>query len=143
MVGVNAWVWVYPANNESLDALAPRVKAMGFDLLELGVENPGDWDPARVAEILAANNLGAAVCAAMGPGRDLTDPTTIASTQAYVRLCIDAVVALGGAVVAGPLYTPVGKTWRMGDAERPAAIDRLVEGLRPLADYAGEHGVRL
>src|SRR5215216_68179 len=142
-IGVNAWVWVSPPTDESIMEIAPRVKAMGFDLLELGVENPGDWDPARVAEILAASNLGAAVCAAMGPGRDLTDPTTIASTQAYVRVCIDAVVALGGAVVAGPLYTPVGKTWRMDDAERTATIDRLVEGLRPLADYAGERGVRL
>jgi D-psicose/D-tagatose/L-ribulose 3-epimerase len=142
-IGVNSWVWVSPPTNESIAELAPRVKAMGFDLLELGVENPGDWDPARVAEILAASNLGASVCAAMGPGRDLTDPTTIASTQAYVRVCIDAVVALGGAVVAGPLYTPVGKTWKMDDAERAAAIDRLVEGLRPLADYAGERGVRL
>jgi D-psicose/D-tagatose/L-ribulose 3-epimerase len=27
--------------------IAPRVKAMGFDLLELGVENSGDWDPPR------------------------------------------------------------------------------------------------
>ncbi|MBA2595153.1 MAG: sugar phosphate isomerase/epimerase [Chloroflexia bacterium] len=142
-IGVNAWVWVSPPTNESIAELAPRIKAMGFDLLELGVENPGDWDPARGAEILAAHDLGAAVCAAMGPGRDLTDPTTIASTQAYVRVCIDAVVALGGAVVAGPLYTPVGKTWKMDDAERTATIDRLVEGLRPLADYAGERGVRL
>jgi D-psicose/D-tagatose/L-ribulose 3-epimerase len=142
-IGVNSWLWVSPPADANILEIAPRVKAMGFDLLELGVENPGDWDPARVAEILAANNLGASVCAAMGPGRDLTDPTTIASTQAYVRLCIDAVVALDGAVVAGPLYTPVGKTWRMDDAERAAAIDRLVEGLRPLADYAGERGVRL
>jgi D-psicose/D-tagatose/L-ribulose 3-epimerase len=27
--------------------------------------------------------------------------------------------------------------------ERAASIDRLVEGLRPLADYASERGVRL
>src|SRR5215208_6778566 len=100
LIGVNAWVWVSPPTDESIAELAPGVKAMGFDLLELGVENPGDWDPVRVAEILAANNLGASVCAAMGPGRDLTDPTTIASTQAYVRVCIDAAAIVGSSVVA-------------------------------------------
>ena len=47
---------------------------MGFALFELGLENPGDWDPERIAEVFAANDLSAAVCAAMGPGRDLTDP---------------------------------------------------------------------
>jgi D-psicose/D-tagatose/L-ribulose 3-epimerase len=46
--------------------IAPRVKVMGFDLLELGVEHPGDWDPARVAEILAANDLGAVDSPAVG-----------------------------------------------------------------------------
>jgi D-psicose/D-tagatose/L-ribulose 3-epimerase len=142
-IGVNTWVWVSPATEAAITEIAPRAKAMGFALLELGVEQPGDWDPARVAEILAAHDLGASVCAAMGPGRDLTDPTTIASTQDYIRFCIDAAATLGSTVVAGPIYTPVGKTWRMDEAERRATRDRLVEALRPLADAAGARGVRL
>jgi D-psicose/D-tagatose/L-ribulose 3-epimerase len=142
-IGVNTWVWVSPATEAAITELAPRATAMGFALLELGVEQPGDWDPARVAEILAAHDLGASVCAAMGPGRDLTDPTTIASTQDYIRFCIDAAATLGSTVVAGPIYTPVGKTWRMDEAERRATRDRLVEALRPLADAAGARGVRL
>jgi D-psicose/D-tagatose/L-ribulose 3-epimerase len=116
---------------------------MGFDLLELGVENPGDWDPARVAEILASNGLGASLCVAMGEDRDLTDPALVAATQAYVRFCLDAAATLGAQVVAGPLYTPVGKTWQMTEAERAATIDRLVAALQPLAEYAGEREVRL
>src|SRR5918995_4107059 len=142
-IGVNAWVWVSPPTNASIAELAPRVKAMGFDLLELGLENPGDWDPERMAEVFAANDLRAAVCAAMGPGRDLTDPDAADSTREYLRACIDGVAALGGHVVAGPMYTPVGKTWQMDAAERAGTVDRLVEGLRPLVDYAGERGVRL
>jgi D-psicose/D-tagatose/L-ribulose 3-epimerase len=142
-IGVNSWVWVSPPTDATILEIAPRVKAMGFDLLELGVENPGDWDPARIAEILAENGLGASVCAVMGEGRDFLERDLIASTQEYVRTCIDAAVTVGSSVVAGPVYTPTGKTWRMDDAERAAAIDCLVEGLLPLADYAGERGVRL
>jgi D-psicose/D-tagatose/L-ribulose 3-epimerase len=142
-IGVNAWVWVSPPTNESIAEFAPRVKAMGFDLFELGLENPGDWDPERMAEVFAANDLRAVVCAAMGPGRDLTDPDAVDATRDYLRACIDAVAVLGGKVVAGPMYTPVGKTWQMDDAERAATVDGLVEGLRPLVDYAGERGVQL
>ncbi len=142
-IGVNAWVFVSPPTDAALAEIAPRVKAMGFDVLELGVEQPGDWDPARTAELLAANGLGTALCAAMGPDKDLTDPALVAGTQDYIQFCIDAVATLGGNVVAGPLYTPVGKTWQIDAAERAATIDRLVEGLRPLVDYAGERGVRL
>jgi D-psicose/D-tagatose/L-ribulose 3-epimerase len=142
-IGVNSWVWVSPPTDAAIAEIAPRVKAMGFDLLELGVENPGDWDPARVAEILAANDLGASVCAVMGERRDLLEGDLIASTQDYIRTCVDAAATVGASVVAGPMYAPTGKTWRMDDAEWAAAIDRLVEGLRPLADYAGGHGVRL
>ena len=142
-MGVNSWVWVSPPTDAAIAELAPRVKAMGFDLLELGVENPGDWDPARVAEILATNGLGASLCVAMGEDRDLTDPDLVQATQEYVRYCLDAAATIGATVVAGPLYTPVGKTWQMNDAERAATIDRLVEGLKPLADYAGERDVRL
>ncbi len=142
-IGVNSWVFVSPPTDEAIAEIAPRVKAMGFDLLELGVEQPGDWDPARTAEVLAANELGAALCVAMGADKDLTDPALVAGTQDYLRYCIDAMAMLGGGVVAGPIYSPVGKTWQMDDEERATAIDRLVAGLRPLANYAGERGVRL
>lgn len=142
-IGLNAWVFVSPPTTKAIAAIAPRMKAMGFDVLELGVEQPGDWDPERTADILAENGLGTALCAAMGPDRDFTDPALVEGTQAYIRYCIDAVATLGGDVVAGPIYSPVGKTWQMSAAERAAAVDMLVEGLKPLADYAGERGVRL
>jgi len=79
----------------------------------------------------------------MGPGRDLTDPDTLEATNGYVRWCIDALAALGGGPVAGPIYTPVGKTWRMDAAERKVVIGRLVEALKPLSEYAAERGVVL
>ncbi len=142
-IGLNAWVFVSPPTTDAIAAIAPRVKALGFDVLELGVEQPGDWDPARTAEILAEHGLGTALCAAMGPDKDFTDPAYVAGTQAYIRYCIDAVAALGGDIVAGPIYSPVGKTWQMTPSERAATVNRLVEGLKPLADYARERRVRL
>ena len=43
--GVNTFVWVSPCTTEAVKDLAPRVRSMGFDILELAVENPGliEW----------------------------------------------------------------------------------------------------
>lgn len=144
-IGVNTWTWVSPATDEQLATLAPKVRGWGFDLIELPVETPGDWDPARTADLLQGLELGAAICAAMSPDRDLTstDAATVRDTQDYLRYCVDAVRTLGGEVVAGPIYAPVGRTGAMTPEERAANLDRLVENLKPVVAYAGEHGARL
>src|SRR5262245_58049047 len=139
-IGANTWIWVSPPTDERLAALAPRLRGWGFDLIEIPVENPGDWDPLRTAELLGELGLGASICVAMSPERDLVsaDGAVTASTQDYLKYCIDAVATLGGNVVAGPIYAPVGRTGQLDDRERAERIDRLVGNLRPLADYAGE-----
>jgi len=69
--GVNAWVWVSPCTTDELAALAPRVKKMGFDILEIPIEGTFDLDYAVGAQILKDNGLTGTMCAAMGPDRDL------------------------------------------------------------------------
>lgn len=147
-IGANAWIWFSPANDERIAALAPRLRSWGFDILELPVENPGDWDPSRAAETLLEHGLRATVCAVMPPGRELAaaDSATVGATQDYLRRCIDAAAAVKGegpGVVAGPMYTSVGRLWRLAPGERAALLEELAGSLAPLAAYAGERGVRL
>jgi D-psicose/D-tagatose/L-ribulose 3-epimerase len=144
-IGVSTWVWTSPVTDASLPGLAERVAGMGFDILELPFEGLDDWDPARAVGILGRFGLAATTCAVMSEDRDLTtgDTARTRATQAYLRGCIEGARAVGASVVAGPMYAPVGRTWREGAAERQRTIGRLVEALRPVADVAGEHGVRL
>jgi D-psicose/D-tagatose/L-ribulose 3-epimerase len=144
-IGANTWIWVSPLTDERLAALAPRVRAFGFDVIELPIENAGDWDPGRARDVLDQNRLKATTCAVMSPDRDLvsSDRHVVESTQQYVRSATDMAARAGAHTLAGPIYSPVGKTWAMDSAERAAAINRLVENLRPLADYAGQRGVTL
>ena len=143
-IGANTWIWCSPLTDERLAELAPKVRGLGFDAIELPVENPGDWDPGRAAELLGEHGLAVTLCAAMPPGRDLlSDEAAVASTQKFLRNCIDVAVRIGSPAVGGPMYSAVGRTWRLEDGERKATIARLAEALRPVADYAGEHGVRL
>jgi D-psicose/D-tagatose/L-ribulose 3-epimerase len=144
-IGANAWIWTSPLTDMGTAELAPKLAAWGFDLAELPVENVGDWDPARAAEVLPKHGLGATVCAVMPPGRELVaaDRKTIAATQDYLRSCVDAAATVGSSVVAGPLYASVGRKWRVETAERRKLVRELVANLAPLAEYAGERGVRL
>ena len=147
-IGANAWIWFSPPTEERIAALAPRLKTWGFDIMELPVENPGEWDPSRTAELLAEHDLGATVCAVMPPGRELaaTDESTIRETSDYLRRCIDAAAAVkgdAGGIVAGPMYTSVGRLWRMDGGERTDLLEGLARSLAPLAEYAGERDVRL
>jgi D-psicose/D-tagatose/L-ribulose 3-epimerase len=143
-IGANTWIWVSPLTDERLARLAPQVREMGFDVIELQVENPGDWDPGRAAELLAEQQLGASLCAVMPPGRDLLGSDgEIASTQDYLRHCVDVAERIGSRAVGGPIYSAVGRTWILDPPERRRTIQRLVEALRPVAEYAGERGVDL
>lgn len=144
-LGVNTWVWVSPLTDEHLAEIAPRVRDWGFDVIELPVENPGDWDPARASRLLAALGLRASVCLVMGPGRELVAaaPGTVATTQDYLRRVIDAAAEVGSPVIAGPAYASVGRTWRMSPAERKAAYAELRDNLGPVLEHAAGAGVRL
>jgi D-psicose/D-tagatose/L-ribulose 3-epimerase len=143
-LGANTWIWVSPLSDSRLARLAPQVRELGFDVIELQVENPGDWDAGRAAELLAEHELGASLCAVMPPGRDLLgDSEEVASTQDYLRHCVDVAERIGSRAVGGPLYSAVGRTWLLEPDQRRRTIERLAEALRPLADYAGERGVRL
>jgi D-psicose/D-tagatose/L-ribulose 3-epimerase len=143
-LGANTWIWVSPLTDERLARLAPMVKEMGFDVIELQVESPGDWDPGRAADVLSEHGLGASLCAVMPPGRDLlgTD-SEVAATQDYLRHCVDVAERIGSPAVGGPLYSAVGRTWLLDGDGRRRTIGRLAEALSPVAEYAGEHGVRL
>jgi D-psicose/D-tagatose/L-ribulose 3-epimerase len=58
-------------------------------------------------------------------------------------MATDMAAGAGAGTLAGPIYSPVGKTWAMEPGERSAAISRLVENLKPLVDYAGRRQVVL
>ena len=42
-LGANTWIWVSPLTDERLTQLAPRLRDWGFDVVELPIEQLGDW----------------------------------------------------------------------------------------------------
>jgi len=143
--GVNGWVWTSPVNTQAFAELAPKVKKMGFDLFEFGIESTSDLDYSRAAAVARDNGLAVSVCAAMGPDRDLIheDASIRRSGMEYVAHCIDAAHTLGAKNVVGPLYSAVGRTWQQTADERQRDTDLLVDQLRNLSAQAADKGVTL
>lgn len=143
--GVNTWVWVSPLNTEELKLLAPRVKQMGFDWIEIPIEGVGDLDYKAGAQILKDNGLLGSTCAAMGPDRDLIhgDSAIRENGMNYIRQCIDATQTLGVTNLVGPIYSAVGRVWQQNAEDRAKDVDLLVKNLSTLSAYAGDRGVVL
>ncbi|MCE0510501.1 sugar phosphate isomerase/epimerase [Microbacterium sp. KKR3/1] len=143
-IAVNTWVWTSPLTDATLGPLACKAANLGYDALELPLENVGDWDPERTRDVLDAGGLGAIVVGAMGPGRSLVARVgDVGATQDYLRACIAAATTVGADVVAGPFYAPTGVAWRMDADERRAVVAEVRENLAVVADEASDRGVTL
>jgi D-psicose/D-tagatose/L-ribulose 3-epimerase len=142
-LGVSTWVWTSPATTEVLETLLPHIAALGFDVIELPIEEVGQFDVARVGELARAHGLEVSVCAVIGPGRDLLLAGEAERGIAYLRSCIEVAQTLGSPTVAGPFYSAVGRCWRSTPAERERDVEQIARTLRSLGAYAADHGVVL
>ncbi|MGH3637170.1 MAG: sugar phosphate isomerase/epimerase family protein, partial [Mycobacterium sp.] len=142
---MNTFVWYSPLTDAHIASIVPRLAEWGFDAVEFPLETPGDWDSGHARELLQRYGLRSVVGAVFGPERQLTAATenVIADTSQYVKHCVDVAAAQGAKAVIGPMYTAVGRTWRMDEHERRLSVRRLRESLRPLADYAAHRNVQL
>jgi len=143
--GVSTFVWISPCTTESIEALAPKVRSIGFDILELAVENPELLDIPAIKTTLHKNNLDGIMCGVFGPDRNLCsfDPKLRENARKYIQWMIDAAAEIGSATVCGPMYSSVGKDHLEDSEARRKEWNLAVEELRGMADYAQGKGVKL
>jgi len=144
-IAVNTFVWHSPLTQGLLAPTLNELANWGYDAVELALENVGDWDVDATAAQLERLGLRSVVGGVFGPGRELVaaDDETIERTQSYVRSALDIAARQGSELVIGPLYTSVGRTWRMEPGERAGVVATLRENLAPLVEHAATVGVPL
>jgi D-psicose/D-tagatose/L-ribulose 3-epimerase len=142
--GVSTWLWTSPFTTETI-ALFPKIKRMGFDFVELPIEDPALIDGKLVRRALDDHGLGCVGCGAFGPTRDLTheDPKVHAVCFDYIKRSLDLCAELGTDVFAGPMYSAVGKRRLLPAAERKTEWNRAVGNLRKACELAAQRRVRL
>jgi D-psicose/D-tagatose/L-ribulose 3-epimerase len=140
-IGVCTWVWTAPFSDADA-GLAAHAAELGFDVLEVCIEDPALVHAETLRDAGAAAGIAYSVCGAFGPDRDLAaaDPALRENALAYLRECVELAAAVGSPHICGPMYSAVGKS--RGDDPR-VEWRRSVDGLKRAAEHAAEHGVRL
>ncbi|RLG09577.1 MAG: sugar phosphate isomerase/epimerase [Thaumarchaeota archaeon] len=137
--GITSWTWVYPFDA----SIIPRVKEIGFDGLEIPIEDPSIMNAREVREKLESYQLEcSSICAVMSEDRDPTslDKAVRDNAIKYLKFCIDFASEVGCDIVAGPIYAAVGKV--LFD-DKKAAWNTSVSLVREVARYALDRGIYL
>ncbi len=142
--GVSTWLWTSPFTTETV-SLFPKIKSMGFDVVEIPVEDTALIDAKKVKAALDENGLEAIVCGAFGPTRDLTndDPAVHENCLKYITQCLDLCNAWGSTFLAGPMYSAVGKARMVPPEQRKREWDRAVTNLYRVCRLAQERDLSI
>ena len=142
--GASTFIWASPFSTSTLH-LADKAKAMGFDILEICIEDPATIDTAAIHRRLQSLGLRATVCGAFGPDRDVSseDASIRDNALAYLRRCVEIAVELEAPAVIGPAYSAVGKTRMLSSAEREAQWRLAADNLAVAADHAALNGIKI
>ena len=144
--GVNGWVWTSPVNTQAFEELAPKVKKMGFDLFEFGIEGTSDLDYAtrgagRQGQRPGGQRLRGDGARSGSHPRGRRHPE---QRDGLRRATASTRRRRSGATnVVGPLYSAVGRTWQQTADERQRDTDLLVDQLKTLSRTPGDSGVML
>jgi D-psicose/D-tagatose/L-ribulose 3-epimerase len=142
--GASTFIWASPFSNRTL-GLIDRVKEIGFDIIEICVEDPATIDVGAISSRASGAGVGVTVCGAFGPGRDLSseDPAIRGSGLEYLRRCIDYARDLGSPFVSGPMYAAVGNARLLDKAARREQWLRAAASLGAASSYAAERSIKL
>jgi D-psicose/D-tagatose/L-ribulose 3-epimerase len=142
--GVSTWLWASPFNNDTI-ALFGKIKAMGYDVVEIPVEDTGLIDTRLIKEALKEHDLKALICGAFGPERDLTNDDTAYHQKAfnYIEACLDICNQLDVPFFAGPMFSAVGKARLASPGQRKIEWDRAVANLTQVCKMAETRGLKL
>jgi len=143
--GINTWTWVSPFTTDNARSLFPKIKEMGFDLVEIALEDPSHVDADVLRDLLLDNGLGVSVCGAFGPSRDLTseDPAAIENSLEYIERSLEISATVGASVFAGPMYSAVGKARQVPPDQKKREFDMAVEGLKRAGILGEKSGITL
>lgn len=142
--GVSTWLWESPFNTQSI-ALFPKIKGMGYDLVEIPVEDPELINGQLVKKALEDNGLEAVVCGAFGPTKDLTheDSAVHQNCFNYIEKCFQLCNLWEVDFLAGPMYAAVGKARMLPLEDRKKEWNLAVTNIGKVCTMAKDHGLSI
>ena len=139
--GVSTWLWESPFTTDSV-SLFPKIKAMGFDVVEIPVEDPELINGAIVKKALMDNGLKPSVCGVFGPTKDFTshDVSLHENCFRYIEKSFELCALLEVDFLAGPMYSAVGKARMVSKEQRKIEWELAVTNLHKVCEMGKGFG---
>ncbi len=140
--GASTFIWVSPFDTASFH-LVKKVKEMGYDILEVAVEDKDLIDWPTLKEMAKDEGLQITISGAFGPDRDISnvDASVRENGLQYIIDCIRIAEDMGSPIFTGPVYSAVGKTRIVSDEQKKQERDWCIENLLKAAEVAASCGV--
>ena len=140
--GVNVFIWTANFDQSHLPLL-PKIKAAGFDGVELPMFHPGQFDAAGIRRGLQDNGLECTICSVLTGDLNMTsaDAAVRQRTQSHMQACAAKAAEVGASIIAGPLYSPVGLM--TGVRRTQDEWQRVVDCYQAIGPALAQHNVHI
>jgi D-psicose/D-tagatose/L-ribulose 3-epimerase len=138
--GANLFIWTANFDASHLSLLA-RIKAAGFDGVEIPMFKGRDFAVADVRRGLADTGMECTICSILVDGLSMISDDAAVRSRAVdqVKENIETTAAVGGKIIAGPLYSPVG--YLAGRRRTNDEWKRAIDCWQQLGPSLAQHGV--
>ncbi len=141
--GMNLLLWTTEVKEEH-DPILDRIKAMGFDSVEVPIFEIADRKPyERLGKRLKELGLGATAVTVMGPATNpiSPDPAIRKAAVDYLEIVLDRASAFDCEILCGPTHSAIGVF--SGEGPTPDEFKHGVNTLRQAAEKAEKFGIRI
>ncbi len=140
--GASTFIWVSPFSTNDFDLLY-KVADMGYDLIEIAVEDKAIIDWTTLKRIARETGLNLTISGAFGPNRDISsaDPAIRQNGLNYIVDCLRIAEAMSSPIFTGPVYSAVGKTRYVSAERKQEERNWCLENLHEVGKVAHECGV--
>ena len=140
--GASTFIWVSPFTSSNFDLLH-KVAYMGYDILEVAVEDKDLIDWTRLKQVAHETGLQITISGAFGPSRDISSDDAAIRKNGfnYIVDCIRIAEDMNSPIFTGPVYSAVGKTRLVSADRKRQERDWCVENLREVGKIAQACGV--
>ncbi len=140
--GVNTFLWSDNFGSKEFDLL-PTIRAHGFDGVEVSLIHPAQFEAQAIRRASAENGLACTVCSVLPSELSLIseDAGVRAKAQTHLEECVKLTAEAGAALIAGPLYSPIG--YLPGRRRTREEWKRAVEAYQKLGPVLDNYSVEL
>ena len=140
--GASTFIWVSPFATNDFDLLY-KVADMGYDIIEVAIEDKDIIDWTRLKKIARETGLNVTISGAFGPNRDISsdDADIRKNGFKYIVDCIRIAEAMNSPIFTGPVYSAVGKTRYVSAEQKQQERAWCLENLYEVGNVAQECGV--